>query len=45
MIESRSAISAPVMVMPVFSVGLKISNSKVCHEHTNGEGGVKLGKR
>lgn len=28
MIASRMAISAPVMVMPVFSVRLKISNSK-----------------
>src|SRR6266545_4752753 len=28
MIESRSAISAPVIVTPVFSVRLKISNSK-----------------
>jgi hypothetical protein len=34
-----------VMVTPVFIIRLKISSITVCHEHTNREGGVELGKR
>jgi hypothetical protein len=45
MIESSSAIKAPVMVTPVFMTRLKISYTTVCHEHTNREGGVELDKR
>jgi hypothetical protein len=45
MIESSSAISAPVMETPVFITRLNISYTTVCHERTNREGGVELGKR
>ena len=45
MMESSSAISARVVETPVFITRLKISCTTVCHEHTNREGGVELGKR